>query len=70
MGNEHIYCDVCGKVIPDGTTHLTVNVLREYIVPDDQCLEVDGMAESVLTCHEECIPPSVEVNLSRFANRN
>ena len=70
MGVEHLYCCVCDKVIPHGVTHLSVCVQRECFVPDDGCLDVDGVSEGVFTCHEECIPPSVEVDLSRFVNRN
>lgn len=70
MSNEHLYCDVCNKVIPHGTTHLSVSAMREYFVPDDHASEVVGFAHDVFSCHEDCVPPSVEVDLSRLANRH
>ena len=66
MSHGNPTCDVCGKPIPHGTTHLTVSVQREKFVLDDERLEVDGEAEFVFLCHEECVPPTIQISLERF----
>lgn len=67
MNNSDSYtCYVCEKTIPKGTTFLSVSVQREHFVPDDDVHDVDGVAECVFYCHEECIPDLIEVDLTPF----
>ena len=65
---EHLYCDVCNDVIANGTTYLSVSIQREHLVPEDGSVDVDGFAEIVFACHEQCTPPSFEVELLSFVN--
>jgi len=50
-------CHICEEIIPDDTPFLSVSVRPEHFAPD----------WTELYCHEECIPPTVEVDSTRFA---
>ena len=58
-----LYCSVCGEAIPVGMTHLSVSVARERFT-DANVLQVQGMAYLEFSCHEECVPKDVTIDLS------
>jgi len=64
MNVDAIYCYVCDKVIPVGTTCLSISTQRERFMPDDVCCAVEEECPTVVFfCCEDCKPFSVEVPL-------
>jgi len=60
---DHLYCDVCARVIPTGQEFVSVSVYRERFIADDNAVQPE-FAETVWQAHPGCVPDHVAVSLA------